>query len=90
MTDRNGNENCLDGFACPRCGEHDKLIVTGAADFELTDAGTDDFGDVTFDDDSPARCSVCDFAGRLKDFGLDGPEQNVRDMDNFATEDDGA
>jgi hypothetical protein len=62
------NTNCLEGKACPKCGQEDRLMITGLTTFEVTDDGTGDHGDVEWDDDSPCSCPSCGHAGKLKDF----------------------
>lgn len=67
------NVNCLEGLACPKCGQDDKLLITGRAVFEVVDDGVDDTrGDIEYDWNSPTACAKwdCDFAGDLGDFRI--------------------
>lgn len=66
------NTNCLEGLACPKCGQDDKLLITGVSVFEVIDDGTKDHGEVEYDMNSPAACPVwdCGFAGDLGDFRI--------------------
>ncbi len=66
------NTNCLEGAACPKCGQDDYIRVEGKAVFILTDAGTDGHAGARYDDDSWANCHECNFTGTLKDFREDG------------------
>ena len=64
------NTNCLEGLACPKCGQDDYIRVEGTAVFILTDDGTEGHAGVRWDDDSWANCHVdaCNFTGTMKDF----------------------
>lgn len=62
------NSNCLEGIACPACGNEDRLRIAGTTVFTVTDEGTEDHGDILWDDDSYARCPECDREGVLRDF----------------------
>ena len=67
------NANCLEGVACPKCGQDDYIRVEGTAVFILTDDGTEDHAGVRWDDDSWANCPVdeCNFTGTMKDFRVE-------------------
>lgn len=70
------NVNCLQGFACPSCGNDDTLIVTAIAEFELCDDGTyGPIGDVEFDDDSWMRCGECGYRHRVANFREEEEEE---------------
>ncbi len=62
------NTNCLEGVRCPACGNEDRFRIVGKALFTVTDEGTDEFGDVEWDDDSFAECPDCGRDGPLKEF----------------------
>ncbi len=70
--DKNGNENCLEGIECPKCGEHDLIHIEGRSWFEVTDDGAGTSGDIEWGNDSPALCGQpeCRFDGKLTDFTL--------------------
>jgi hypothetical protein len=53
------NTNCLEGMKCPNCGQEDNFRITAEAVFDVTDDGTDLFGSVEWDDDSPVVCLQC-------------------------------
>jgi hypothetical protein len=62
------NTNCLENIKCPACGNEDTFRITGTSIFTVTDDGTEDHGDVEWDDDSDAECVGCHHHGTLKDF----------------------
>lgn len=64
------NVNCLEGLRCPKCGQEDRLLITGRAVFEVVDDGVEDHRDVEWDANSPTACDVCDFEGDLGDFRI--------------------
>lgn len=69
------NENCLEGFHCPRCGGEDRFRVAMTADIELFDDGTGDHGDTDWDASSYCECLACHHAGVVADFtGQSHPE----------------
>ena len=63
------NSNCLEGIACPECGQGDSFRIEGRSVFEVTDEGTVGHSDVEWDKDSWALCPVCEHEGRLGEFG---------------------
>ena len=65
-----GNTNCLEGLACPKCGQDQTLEITGSAVFHVHDDGTEGYEDVEYDMNSPTACPgpECDFDGDLGDF----------------------
>lgn len=68
MTD---NENCLEGIACPSCGQADSFGVQATAWFDVTDDGTEfDYsaGGPEWDDSSPIICRSCYNQGTVGDF----------------------
>ena len=62
------NTNCLVNIKCPDCGNEDRLRIAATAVFTVTDDGTDDYGDVEWDDNSYAECAERHRHGTLKDF----------------------
>ena len=66
----NTNKNHLEGLACPKCGGHTQLLITGSAVFKVFHFGISGFSDVEYDSNSPTACSSwgCDFAGDLGEF----------------------
>ena len=64
------NENCLAGMACPRCGSLEPFSIAGTALFEVHDDGTEDYGDVEWDDDSSCECRRCGFWENVRAFKI--------------------
>jgi hypothetical protein len=62
------NINCLEGIQCPQCGNEDTFRIAAKTIATVTDDGTDDVGDMEWDDDSYAECTGCHRHGTLKDF----------------------
>ena len=68
------NVNCLEGMRCPKCKHADEVLVRVAIWTSLRDDGTDHNADsigdasVDYDDDSSARCPMCDYFGKLQDW----------------------
>jgi hypothetical protein len=68
----NPNTNCLDGKQCPKCGSYGPLEIKVSMRVLLYDEGTDDAddGSIEYDDDAPAMCYACRYAGKLGDFDV--------------------
>ena len=66
------NTNCLEGIRCPRCSQEDRFFISGCAQFEVTDDGSDAVGDHEWDEGSSTRCPECNLTAPLKDF-REGP-----------------
>lgn len=62
------NSNCLEGIKCPACGNEDRFRIACTTVFTVTDEGTEDHGDIEWDDDSYAECPECGRRGTLKVF----------------------
>lgn len=65
------NTNCLEGVACPQCGQEDAIDVVSTHWVQVTDDGTDftaHDNDEEYGDDSPALCPDCTYAGKWGDF----------------------
>lgn len=77
MSDRNGNENCLQGYACPKCGNHETLWVEATTMIELSDMGTGDHEDIVWDDKSQMECRLCNTGGSAGVFAFDSPEKRA-------------
>lgn len=76
--DDNPNENCLQGMACPACGDFGpfKILVSQSGMTRVSDEGTDSIeGDMEWDDDSPCECLECGHTGTVGQFkGQPDPE----------------
>jgi hypothetical protein len=64
------NTNCLANIKCPDCGNEDSFRIAAKTIATVTDDGTDDHGDMEWDDDSYAECTGCPRHGTLKDFQI--------------------
>lgn len=62
------NTNCLEGIRCPKCSQEDRFFITGCAQFEVTDDGSEAVGDHEWDEGSSTRCPECNHIAPLKDF----------------------
>ncbi len=70
MSDRNGNENCLEGYECPKCGNHSRLRIAATSCFTVCDDGTDEYEDVEWEDSSYCGCPECGYEGLLANFRI--------------------
>jgi hypothetical protein len=64
------NVNCLEGIACPRCGNDSKIVIAVSSLAEVTDDGGETFGDMEWDGDSYTKCPKCGCQGKLREFRL--------------------
>lgn len=62
------NINCLQGIACPKCGNDEQLIIAVHCLADVTDDGAETFGDLEWDAGSYARCPACGHDGTLTEF----------------------
>lgn len=62
------NTNCLEGNACPECGNEYKFRIAARTIAIVTDDGVEDYGDMEWDEASFTQCSKCFWQGRLKEF----------------------
>jgi DNA-directed RNA polymerase subunit RPC12/RpoP len=74
------NESCLEGIACPKCGNDERVIIAVKTLATVTDDGAEPFGDMEWDDDSFARCPECDHWGRLGAFRLPADAAELTDL----------
>jgi hypothetical protein len=66
------NTNCLENIQCPNCRNEESFRIAGTAIFTVTDDGTEDHGDIEWDDDSYAECAQCHRHGTLAEFKVRG------------------
>lgn len=69
--DDNPNENCLEGMACPECGDFGpfKILASQVGMTRVSDEGTDSIeGDVEWEDDSPCECLECGHTAKVGQF----------------------
>ena len=64
---RRVGEGCIEGWACPKCGQFESFIVQGVSMFEIEALGTDQCGGVEWSDESLVRCPDCGWKGTVKD-----------------------
>jgi hypothetical protein len=64
------NTNCLRNIKCPDCGNEELFRIAAMTIATVTDEGTEDHGDMEWDDDSYAECAACYRHGTLKDFEI--------------------
>ena len=60
--------NCLEGIACPQCGNDAMIYIEAKTLTVVTDDGAEAFGDMDWDGDSYAECPDCQHRGRLNGF----------------------
>jgi hypothetical protein len=75
------NTNCLDGIACPTCGNDFRIYIQIATLAVVTDDGAETFGDMDWDDSSYAECPDCKRHGTLSEF-----RPGTRDANTNTTE----
>lgn len=67
------NTNCLEGVACPNCGQDERFEISARVWATVTDDGTEDQGgDYEWTDADPCVCTKCDFRGVLGQFSEAG------------------
>lgn len=66
--DKNGNNNCLRGFECPKCGNHEILRIQLTTCMRMADDGEDGHGELEYNDESYCDCPDCAYHGTVKDF----------------------
>jgi DNA-directed RNA polymerase subunit RPC12/RpoP len=62
------NTNCLEGIACPTCGNDAMIYIEAKTLTMVKDDGAEAFGDMEWDDDSYAECPECRHRGTLREF----------------------
>ena len=61
----------MSDYKCPKCNatsEGTNFNIVATATFEVSDMGTEDYGDVEWNDDSPMWCRACGHSGIVADF----------------------
>lgn len=84
MPDKNGNENCLEGYECPKCGNHEAFKVHVLTAIEMFDDGTGEHDDTEWDDDSHMTCVPCGHGAQAKEFEL--PDEDTKELVAFVDE----
>jgi hypothetical protein len=70
------NINCLEGIACPDCGNDSRLYIEVTTLAVVTDDGAETYGDMEWSADSHAECPECRRSGRLAAFHIPPNEEN--------------
>lgn len=65
------NDNCLEGIACPHCGNDSRVYIEVTTLAVVTDDGAETYGDMAWDEGSYAECPACHYCGRLKEFRVE-------------------
>jgi DNA-directed RNA polymerase subunit RPC12/RpoP len=66
------NENALEDMACPGCGSRGRFAIAVTTTAIFDDLGSDDVGDLEYENDSSCTCRECGHAGTVADFTVDG------------------
>jgi DNA-directed RNA polymerase subunit RPC12/RpoP len=75
------NSNCLEGIACPQCGNDFRIYIGVKTLAEVTDEGAETFGDMEWDGDSYAECPDCRHSGTLDGFRIDAATETSTSND---------
>lgn len=62
------NSNCLAGFKCPICGSEGPFQIAVTTIMEVSDDGTGDYTEVSWDDESLCFCTNCDHQNSVSGF----------------------
>jgi hypothetical protein len=62
------NSNCLEGFACPRCGSDGPFDITATTVATMYDDGCDGTADIEWEDTSPCVCKSCGHGAQVRAF----------------------
>lgn len=72
MSDDGTNTNCLTNIKCPRCGSLEPFRIEVTSLMTVWDNGTDDYGEVMWEDDAYIECIECNFHGKVHGFTTEG------------------
>ncbi|MBC7816369.1 MAG: hypothetical protein IAG10_05700 [Planctomycetaceae bacterium] len=70
------NHNCLEGIACPKCGNHHRFKIAVETLAMVTDDGAEAIGDMNWNEESDTHCAECGHHARLKDFRINPRSPN--------------
>jgi len=66
------NTNCLEGIACPQCGQADRFKIEAKVLMNVSDDGSEDCGlGHHWDAQSFCQCVKCGHSAELSTFGYD-------------------
>lgn len=72
-------EGCIEGWACPKCGQYEHFTVEATAFFDVNADGTDQCDGVDWTDDSHVQCPDCGWHGTVSD--VEVPEEEWAEAD---------
>lgn len=64
------NDNCLAGMKCPECGSLEPFVIECKACVLMHDEGSDEVGNLDWENDSFCKCEECEFHGTVSDFSF--------------------
>jgi len=64
------NDNCLSGMRCPKCRSLGPFSIAVTTVAVVHDDGSDETGELNWDDSSRCGCRECPFVGVVKDFTI--------------------
>jgi len=70
------SSNCLEGIACPACGNDSMLYIEVRTLASVTDDGAETYGDMEWDSGSYAECPECRRSGTLAEFRVEPATEN--------------
>lgn len=62
------NTNCLAGMECPVCASEGPFRIVVRSWATVSDEGTEEFGDIEWDDQSGCSCLDCKHMASIQDF----------------------
>jgi len=79
------NVNCLQGIACPKCGNDAIINVEVRILAAVTDDGAETFGDMEWDGSSYAECPDCEHRGTLAEFRAEAADGQATEHQHEAS-----
>ena len=71
------NTYCLEGIACPECGNDSRLYIEVKTLAVVSDDGAETFGDMEWGAGSYAECPECRHSGKLAAFRVELATTNL-------------
>jgi hypothetical protein len=71
------NSNCLEGIACPQCGNDAMIYIEAKTLAVVTDDGAETLGDMEWDDGRFAECPECRHHGTVAEFRISNASENA-------------
>ena len=84
------NENCLECLECPGCHSPGPFDIVVECWMRVSDEGTDSesASDVEWHNDSPCRCPLCGYFGKVENLKIAWDKSNIIDWDDDDDDDD--